>query len=372
MTRSSLLRLLLALAICLGLTSPLMTQTAGATGTTLTNPGFESGDLSGWTTTGTAFNGAVSDDPGWGWGCCFNQQGSYHLWGFAAGGDAPMGTVTSEAFTLTGTGMVSALVSGGRNENDLYVALTTLDGTVLHKATGTDDETYRRVIRDARDHFTGPSGTVDDKGRSLVFSIAQDRRTERAHYDAGWAHNAGLPIELSMRPDADLGFRPVEEVSRLHTGEPLLDISEPTSLTDANARLAGIKGDMLHIKLTLERGSAGTFGLDVLRSPGDEERTRLFYDAPTGQLGVDRTRSGNNSSAEPHLGIHKGPLTLSNGSLTLDVFLDRSMIEAYANNHKSITTRAYPFRQDSLGLRLFGDGSIVKSMTVWKMGNMTD
>ncbi|MEW2181444.1 GH32 C-terminal domain-containing protein [Streptomyces sp. NPDC005406] len=31
------------------------------------------------------------------------------------------------------------------------------------------------------------------------------------------------------------------------------------------------------------------------------------------------------------------------------MFVDRSMIEAYANSHKSITTGAYPFRQDSLG-----------------------
>nr|WP_308288379.1 GH32 C-terminal domain-containing protein [Streptomyces lavenduligriseus] len=91
-----------------------------------------------------------------------------------------------------------------------------------------------------------------------------------------------------------------------------------------------------------------------------------------GQLGVDRTRSGNNSGAEPNLGVHKGPLALSNGTLTLDVFVDRSMVEVYANNHKCLTTRAYPFRQDTLDRRLFGDGSVVKSMTVWKMGNMTD
>ncbi|MFD5713596.1 GH32 C-terminal domain-containing protein [Streptomyces pharetrae] len=50
----------------------------------------------------------------------------------------------------------------------------------------------------------------------------------------------------------------------------------------------------------------------------------------------------------------------------------QGLIEAYANSHESITTRAYPFRQDSLGLRLFGDGSTVKSMTVWKTGSMTD
>ncbi|MEU0306466.1 hypothetical protein ABZ259_09135, partial [Streptomyces cyaneofuscatus] len=64
-SRSTLLRLLLALTICLGLTTPLATHTASAAETTLSNPGFESGDLKGWTTTGTAFTGAVTDKPGW-------------------------------------------------------------------------------------------------------------------------------------------------------------------------------------------------------------------------------------------------------------------------------------------------------------------
>ncbi|MFD4172171.1 hypothetical protein [Streptomyces anulatus] len=46
---------------------------------------------------------------------------------------------------------------------------------------------------------------MDDKRRPLVFSIALDRRTERAHYDASWAHTTGLPNELNMRRDGDLG-----------------------------------------------------------------------------------------------------------------------------------------------------------------------
>ncbi|WP_329580302.1 cation:proton antiporter domain-containing protein [Streptomyces sp. NBC_01361] len=38
--------------------------------------------------------------------------------------------------------------------------------------------------------------------------------------------------------------------------------------------------------------------------------------------------------------------------------------------HRSITTRAYPSRTDSLGLQLFGEGSTVTSLSVWKMGGM--
>ncbi|NGN63220.1 glycoside hydrolase [Streptomyces sp. A7024] len=235
--------------------------------------------------------------------------------------------------------------------------------------TWTPDDTEPRLL-DYGEHFTGPSGMVDDKGRSLVFTIAQDRRSEQGHYDAGWAHNAGLPIVLSQRADGDLAFRPVAEVAELHDGAALVHIDSSTSLSDANAKLAAVKGDLLHIKLTMAAGDAAKFGLDVLRSPGDEERTRLFYDTSAKELGVDRTKTGNVSSAVPDLGIQKGPLALADGKLTLEVFVDRSIIEAYANAHRSITTRAYSSRTDALGLQLFGEGSTVTSLTVWKMGGM--
>ncbi|NYI05170.1 GH32 C-terminal domain-containing protein [Allostreptomyces psammosilenae] len=236
----------------------------------------------------------------------------------------------------------------------------------------TPDHTEPRLL-DYGDHFTGPSGTVDASGRSLLFSITQDRRTEQAHYDAGWAHNAGLPVRLTTRPDGDLGVAPVAEVERLHAdGAPLVRIDRPTDLATVNQRLAGVRGDMLHIRLEMSRGSASSFGLDVLRSPGDEERTRLFYDRASGRFGVDRTRSGNNSSSWTDLGVQSGPLRLEGNRLVLDVFVDRSMVEAFANGHKSITTRAYPHRTDSLGLRVWGEGAKVHSMTVWEMTPMTE
>ncbi|MFC5653121.1 GH32 C-terminal domain-containing protein [Paenibacillus solisilvae] len=63
-----------------------------------------------------------------------------------------------------------------------------------------------------------------------------------------------------------------------------------------------------------------------------------------------------------------GKLELGGESLRLHVYLDRSMIEAYANGLKSLTTRAYLSRPDSLGLQVYGDGSLtVISMEVWTM-----
>ncbi|WP_159001493.1 LamG-like jellyroll fold domain-containing protein [Streptomyces sp. SBT349] len=249
----------------------------------------------------------------------------------------------------------------------VYYWVGTWDAQTL---TWTPDTDEPRLL-DYGDHFTGPSGLVDSSERSLVFTIAQDRRTEQAHFDAGWAHNAGLPVELTMRPDGDLGVRPVVEAEQLHDGEPLVEITESLGVAQANERLSGVSGDMLHVRMTMARGTTDRFGIDVLRSPGAEEYTRLFYDNGSGEFGVDRTLTGNNSGLGGQLGVHSGPLSLDGDRLVLDVFLDRSMVEAYANGHKSITTRAYSNRDDALGLRIFGDGATVESLRVWRMGEMT-
>ena len=63
------------------------------------------------------------------------------------------------------------------------------------------------------------------------------------------------------------------------------------------------------------------------------------------------------------------PPLLGGQDLVLDVCLDKSMVEAYANGYKSLTSRVYPSRDDALGLQLFADGPAqVKSLRVWQMG----
>jgi sucrose-6-phosphate hydrolase SacC (GH32 family) len=232
----------------------------------------------------------------------------------------------------------------------------------------TPDTTTPRLF-DYGEHFTGPSGFVDQKGRSVVFSIAQDKRTEQAHYNSGWAHNAGLPLVLSLGPDGDAAVNPLPELTTLHaTAGPQVAITADTSLEAANQQLAGVRGDMLHLTLELAAGSSGRYGIKLRRSPGGEEETLLSYDTATGNLSLDRTRSGNNSSLYGNLGVQGGPLNLAGQNLKLDVYLDKSMIEAYANGRRSITSRVYPYRADSLGLQLWADTAVtVKNLKVWPM-----
>lgn len=143
---------------------------------TLTNSDFENQDLSGWrVVSGTEFNNAgvtnLTSAQG-GDGEVFNQQGSYHFWGFKAGGDGPTGEMVSQTVTLGGSGQVSLLVGGGNDSTNLYVALVNAaDGTRLFTETGRDTETYHTVTWDASAYI----GTA-------VYIVAVDNAT------GGWGH----------------------------------------------------------------------------------------------------------------------------------------------------------------------------------------
>lgn len=118
------------------------------------NPGFETGDLTGWSEVGSAFDNPVSDVTSF-WGGPFNHQGNYHVWGFVgaqedASSDLRTGILTSSVFELAGNGIIDFLVAGGQDINNLYVALVRAeDGKELFKATGANTEAYRRVKWDA-------------------------------------------------------------------------------------------------------------------------------------------------------------------------------------------------------------------------------
>lgn len=219
-------------------------------------------------------------------------------------------------------------------------------------------------------HFTGPSGMVDPKtGRTILFTIAQGERTPQNDYDSGWAHGGGLPVSLSLRPDGKLGIEPIQELQSLR-GQKLISINNK-SMNQANEILQSVKGDMLEITLEIETNkgedAANQYGIKVRRSPNGEEETLLYYDRNSSSLMVNRDKSTLDPD-ERTRGIQGGKLELNGDSLKLHVYLDRSMIEAYANELKSLTTRAYPSRDDALGLQLWADGNVqVKSMEVWSM-----
>ena len=107
-------------------------------------------NLTGWTTTGTAFTNAGVTNTTSGWWGAFNQQGAWHFWGFNSGGDATTGTMQTRTFTLAGNGVITFLLGGGNDINNLYIAVCRAsDNTVLMKMTASNNEAYTAQLFNA-------------------------------------------------------------------------------------------------------------------------------------------------------------------------------------------------------------------------------
>ena len=130
--------------------------------------------------------------------------------------------------------------------------------------------------------------------------------------------------------------------------------------------LEGVTGDACELALEIEPGAAESCGLKVRASAGGEEQTLLYYDARKAQLVFDATHSG----ADGRKVIERAPFVLQPGEpLKLRVFVDKSVVEIFANDRQAIGRRVYPARADSLGVALFvtGGSARVKSARAWEM-----
>lgn len=218
-------------------------------------------------------------------------------------------------------------------------------------------------------YLTAESGLVTPDGRTVVFSMVQNVRTPQAEYEAGWAHNLALPVSLSLSEQDELRIEPIEELHSLR-GNKLIDFKDQ-SIDSANRLIENVQGDMLEIIAEIDPGEAQRFGLKVRRSANGQEETLIYYDKTDESFNVDRTKS----SIDPDVrvdGIQGGYVELDGDNLKLHIYLDRSVIEAFANYKKKLTTRVYVGRYDSLGLQFWADSAItVKSMEVWEMNALT-
>ena len=224
-------------------------------------------------------------------------------------------------------------------------------------------------------YFYAPQAFQDEQGRRIVIGWSREARTVEASVRSGWAGVMTLPRLLEMGPEGRLRQRPVPEVENLR-GAPRVweDVRVGPGAGPQNLlALNGLSGDTLELELVFDLQSAraelpGEFGLLVRRSPDGEEVTEIRMDALSGRLVVDTLRACLSSEDTP--GQFEIPLDLTGlDQLTLRVFLDRSIIEVFANGEVVITARVYPVREDSTGMALFARRQpvIVRRITMWEM-----
>jgi fructan beta-fructosidase len=140
--------------------------------------------------------------------------------------------------------------------------------------------------------------------------------------DMPWNQMISFPIVLSLRTTDD-GIRmfaePVEEVEKLHKKKH----SFFDEIIVGTKTLSGINGELFHVKAEFEVGDADSFGL-IIREYNityDVKENRIIYTGPKSGIGPERFH-------EPH----SEPLKLVDGKITLEILVDRTIVEVFPNN----------------------------------------
>lgn len=202
--------------------------------------------------------------------------------------------------------------------------------------------------------------------------------------DYGWSGIMSMPRVLSLDDSGELQVNPPEEIrlirlDEVRQGGIVLQANQETML-EAN-------GKSIEVKIGIAGGARSPFGVKVFASPDGREETVIRYEPEQEQLVIDFVRSSVNgpvnieviSAQTKHDIFHpalervaqqRAPLKLKKGeALELDIFLDRSVIEVFANGRQAMTQVVYPELESSTRVKVFGgtEAITVKSVQTWRM-----
>ena len=226
-----------------------------------------------------------------------------------------------------------------------------------------------------------PSATPDGNGSIITIFNMNDGLPGRE-----WNQIMTLPRRLRLVGREQLWVEPAGDVESLRYDHREV---ERTSLpANQEVVLPHITGNALELVAEIEPTSAPMIELNVLRSPGKEELTRIMfyrnrsypinkeYGSGRGprlsRISIDTSYS----SALPDA-LSRAPETAEvfvadDEPLRLRVFIDKSVVEAFVNGRQCVAVRVYPGREDSTGVSLQSRGkdAVLRSVHAWKMQNI--
>ena len=276
--------------------------------------------------------------------------------------------ISNESGTITKYVFIFSPAPADIADNKIYYFLGDFD---LSTGKFTPDESFGglpRLMDYGANVFTGPSAFIDPvSGDMVMFSIMQDQRGAGEQGASGWAHTVGLARRVWLNEDGtDVMTAPVEALTGLE--EKVLVNETGLTLEQANEKLSAVSGDMLHIKLTVDVSKASEFGINMKKG-GKWDCSSYSYDVAEETIYGTTENRGEGCKVK----TVSGWLPTEDGKLTMDIYVDRSLLEGFFNEYKAISIRAYVEDPTSQTVDLFATGEVtIESLYVATMGSIFD
>ncbi len=228
-----------------------------------------------------------------------------------------------------------------------------------------------------------PTAAPDGQGGVIVLFNMNEAKPS-----PGWNQIMTLPRRLTLGADGTLRQEPAGAVASLRQARQVQ--AAMTLPANQEVVLPQIRGNAMEILAEIDPGDAPMVELNVLRSPGKEEYTRIAFFRERGTYqGRNYVRprpadwkseykslltiDSSYSSVLPDVrsrAPETAPLLLARGeTLKLRIFIDRSVVEVFANGRQCVALRVYPGLADSTGVSLRSQGrdSKLVSLGAWQM-----
>lgn len=214
--------------------------------------------------------------------------------------------------------------------------------------------------------FFAPESLLDDKGRRIMWAWIFDRRSRNTRGASGWSGTMSLPRVLTLDKDGSLLMNPPAELAKLrYNPVERANLAVPA---DGELKVNGVAGKSIELKVDIAPGKGATqYGVKVCCSADGAEETLVYYDAAEKKLKVDTRKSGPEGTKR----IEAGPFALKKGeSLKLRVYVDKSVVEVFANDgRQAVTRRIYPSADNAANIALFSNGGAARAtaLKAWTM-----
>lgn len=223
----------------------------------------------------------------------------------------------------------------------------------------------------------------DDKGRNIIWGWVGDNRPSHLP-NYGWSGIMSLPRVVALGSDGILRINPPEEVEAIRAEATKVEHIELAPNTE---RTLSARGRSIELQLEISGAKESPVGVKVFASPDGREETIISYDPTKRELVVNFAKSNvkgpvkirstitaldgqDNPGFPKYVSEQRAPLELAEGEpLKLRIFLDRSVIEVFANGIQCVTQDVYPELETSTAVKVFSgnEAVTVRNIQAWTM-----
>jgi len=198
-----------------------------------------------------------------------------------------------------------------------------------------------------------PESLLTPDGRRVMWAWLFAQSTLRV--SPHWQEVISLPRELSLPEDGVLRIKPLRELEQLR-----YDLKTAQNLhveADTTHRLKDLSGDTMELMVKIKQGNAQKYGVKVLCDQENGKGVDIIVDPSAKTLQV---------------GESIAPLDIQKEEIALRIFIDRSIIEVFANDRQAVVWQ-HVYEAGDLGVCLFseGGGMEVSAVKGWHMKSIS-